>query len=378
MRKINFKEIGMENYGPYKEPFVLECENNTLTLITGPNGIGKTIALDSMSFTFYGITSKGERGDDLVNNSVGKNCHTWVKFTDDADTYIVDRYHKHSKYKNTVRITRNNEKKPYKVGHREVSSELVRLICDRKTFTNTMMFGQKVKDFFTDLNDSDQKAIFWQILDLLKYGHYRKTANDEIGILEKSVQDIRNSVSVAENMMEQISEQIAAQNKLSVQFHIDMANEVEEHENTLTELTNLKKLAQDSIDLTPAVDPRDIQEKIASLKSQLDNVGKEAKNIKQDVESEAYKKVVEFEKTKNQKIQEISEKYNKLLQDLIEKEKKLTKEHNDDINKLKDKKRQLAVDRAKIESGVDSKEERIDELKSSHLEIGSECPTCLE
>ncbi|GAH13794.1 unnamed protein product, partial [marine sediment metagenome] len=107
MRKITFTEIGMENYGPYVEPFIVECPDDSLTLITGPNGVGKTISLDALSFTNYGITSKGERGDDVVNNIVGKNCHTWVRFHDSEDnSYVVDRYHKHSKYKNTARITR--------------------------------------------------------------------------------------------------------------------------------------------------------------------------------------------------------------------------------------------------------------------------------
>lgn len=66
----------MENYGPYKEPMTLQIKNNTLVLIVGPNGVGKTMLIDAIPFTLYGMTSKEMKGDDVVNNVVGKNCHT--------------------------------------------------------------------------------------------------------------------------------------------------------------------------------------------------------------------------------------------------------------------------------------------------------------
>ena len=72
MKAIEFQEVGMENYGPYIDPMVLSFVENKLTLITGPNGIGKTMSMsiDAIPFTLYGITSKGARGDDVVNNKV--------------------------------------------------------------------------------------------------------------------------------------------------------------------------------------------------------------------------------------------------------------------------------------------------------------------
>jgi len=179
MRQIVFHEVGMENFGPYIDPMVLTFENDKLTLITGPNGIGKTMALEAIPFTLFGETCKKAKGDDVVNTRVGRNCHTWVKFSVDADNYLVDRYHKYTKLQNTVTIRKNLED-PYLKGHREVLPEIEKLICSKKSFTNTLMFGQKVKDFFTDLIDSDKKEIFRKILDLDIYTTWYKSADADL------------------------------------------------------------------------------------------------------------------------------------------------------------------------------------------------------
>ena len=118
MREINFQEVGMENYGPYIDPMIHTFTNDSITLMTGPNGIGKTMSLDAIPFTLFGMTSKGARGDDLINNVVGKNCKTWVKFMLNQDQYLVTRYQKYTKMGNTVVLNKNGV--DIKSGHREV------------------------------------------------------------------------------------------------------------------------------------------------------------------------------------------------------------------------------------------------------------------
>ena len=91
MRQVNIQEVGMENFGPYLDPMILEFKNDTMVLMTGPNGVGKTLALDAIPYTFYGTTSKGAKGDDLVNLTVGRNCKSWVRFKINDDQYLITR-----------------------------------------------------------------------------------------------------------------------------------------------------------------------------------------------------------------------------------------------------------------------------------------------
>ncbi len=379
MRKIIFREIGMENYGPYTEPFILECPENSLTLITGPNGVGKTIAMDSMSFTFYGTTSKNERGDDVVNNQVGKNCHTWVKFEDsDGNTYVCDRYHKHSKYKNTARLTRNGEDKPYRVGHREVSAEIDRLICDRKTFTNTLMFGQKVKDFFTDLTDTAQKDIFWKLLDLLKYKHYQATAKTESDKTEKTIQSTLNEIEVAKGIIENLESQIEEENKRADAFEIDRKRMLDTLNESIGDMKTLIKTTEEALEKIPDEDLKPLQEAVFILKGKLENVGQDAANIKKEVEAEGYKKVNELTDTRNQKQKEVSAKYQKQREDIESQEEETRNANATILSEIKEKQKSVELESSGHTATISGNNNQIEKLKSTDLEIGSPCPTCLE
>ena len=136
MQNIKFEKVGMKNFGPYIDPLVFEIKENNLILITGPNGVGKTMALDAIPYTLYGITSKGARGDDVVNNDVEKDCHTWLQFKVGNDVYKLNRYHKYTRLGNTVILSKNGV--DIKKGQKGVLPEIERLIRPRKLFMNTI------------------------------------------------------------------------------------------------------------------------------------------------------------------------------------------------------------------------------------------------
>jgi DNA repair exonuclease SbcCD ATPase subunit len=378
VRRIIFTEIGMENYGPYTEPFILECPENSLTLITGPNGVGKTISLDAMSFTFYGITSKGERGDDVVNNIVEKNCRTWVKFKEDGgDSYLVERYHKHTKYRNTVHITRNNDDKPYKVGHKECLPEIERLICDRKAFTNTLMFGQKVKDFFTDLTDTDQKAIFWKILDLLKYGHFSKTASKELDTLGAQIRDILTKIDIANGVITNIEEQILTEIQKSKTYEIDKKTKSQGLQEVILSTKEMLKLSEDTLATLPINSINDVREKVFQLKTEMEKIAGDAGNIKTTITAEANIKVNELTAAKTEKLKEIAVIYQNLSIEVTDKKRALIDTFTESIRLITQDESVLNVEKAGEAAHISSTDDRIKELEETDLAVGSECPTCL-
>ena len=114
MKNINFLRASMENFCCYISPMEFEFKNNTIRVLTGPNGVGKSTMFSSVPFTLYGSTQSGLRPDDAVNNVSGKNCHTFVEFTiEDSfsfDHYRVDRYCKHTKMGDTVLLFKNDLK----------------------------------------------------------------------------------------------------------------------------------------------------------------------------------------------------------------------------------------------------------------------------
>jgi len=378
MREITFHEVGMENFGPYIEPMVLPFENNKLTLITGPNGIGKTMSLEALPFTLYGETCKKAKGDDVVNTRVGRNCHTWVKFSVNDDNYLVDRYHKYTKLGNTVTIRKNDED-PYKKGHREVLPEVEKLICSRKSFTNTLMFGQKVKDFFTDLVDSDKKEIFRQILDLEIYTTWYKSADEDLKEIKEKLQQLLEQVGISKGILTHVTVQIEI---LFKQFHQHEEDKKEKISNTKKSLEeNQRMLDAWKIDL-----------------SRLDTVDSDVEKLQADItdvekqiahhENEKDSNILKLQNSRDAKIAEMREAANKASQSVVEKTRQtfdqLLEKSSEKIKGLSDEETEVTQgmtdNRAKLASITTEKRISLNTIESLNESLKIEdgaCPTCL-
>jgi len=378
MREITFHEVGMENFGPYIEPMILTFENNKLTLITGPNGIGKTISLEAIPFTLYGETCKKAKGDDVVNTRVGRNCHTWVKFSINADDYIVDRYHKYTKLQNTVTIRKNGEE-PYKKGHREALPEIERLICSKQSFTNTLMFGQKVKDFFTDLVDSDKKEIFRKILDLDIYTNWYKEADNDLKEIQAKLQSLLEQIGIDKGILGDIETQIDILFKQMNQFEETKKERVTNAKKALEDNQRLMEQWQNSRKELEGK-PSDVQ----GLQSQINDVEQQISHH----ENELNNNILKLTSSRDAKISEIRLAANTALQTAVKKHRDtydiLLERHDAIIKELADEEseaRQVMTDnRAKIsqyETEMRICQKTINDLNNS-LEIeDGVCPTCL-
>ncbi len=379
MREITFHEVGMENFGPYIEPMVLTFENDKLTLITGPNGVGKTMILEAIPFTLYGETCKKARGDDVVNTRVGRNCHTWVKFSINGDNYVVDRYHKYTKLQNTVTICKNGED-PYMKGHREVLPEVEKLICSKKSFTNTLMFGQKVKDFFTDLVDSDKKEIFRKILDLDIYTTWYKEADNDLKEIKDKLQKLLEHVGIERGILSDTEHQIDILFKQLNQFE----------ETKKEKIVYIKKSLEDNQRLLDNWNQE--RSKLADMDHDLEKLQAEITDVEKQIDHHEGEKLNTLLKLQNSavaKASDIREAANKAMQSTVEKHRQiynlLFESHTEVIIELSDEedeaKRRMTDNKAELSSITTEKriiQNTIDNLNES-LEIeGGACPTCLQ
>jgi len=377
MREITFEEVGMENYGPYIDPMIHTFINNTVTLMTGPNGIGKTMSLDALPFTLYGITSKGAKGEDVVNNTVGKNCKTWVKFKVNDDKYLVTRYVKYTKLGNTVVLNKNTV--DIKSGQREVLPEIERLICPAKSFMNTLMFGQKVKDFFTDLIDSDKKEIFRKILLLGQYVTFYKETDRRLKDVRNQIDNLLSQIKIKHGILDDVLEQITILTALKNKFYVDqkelisqLKKDLEDNkrlsvnwQKELDELNQtgygLKTLGNDlakintkleSFDSKYQLTLNDLTSKINQKKYELKSAREKAKTKVRDITNESNNALSSALETTKSKLQEVENKHSQEL-------------HTFDIS-IND----LIADNR-------SNKSRISEIKMNVLEKEiSTCPTC--
>jgi len=377
MRNVKFKLSGMENFCNYIDPIEISFEEGKLILVTGPNGCGKTTLLQSIPFTLYGITSDGMRGDDVVNNKIEKNCHTWVHFDVDEDKYLIDRYHKHSKYGNTVILNKNGV--DIKKGQREVLPEIEKIIAPRKLFSNTLLFGQNVKDFFTDLTDTEKKDIFRKVLQLDEYVEYYDETNKRLKESNLSITNMDNEKSIKISLLNDAKTQILTLNKIKIDFETKKIQDIRESKDRIKELEKHKNIIEEKISKYNQEDLNidDIKKEIFILNQKLSNINIELTKSKNSIEEQKKIKESEFKNSvleSREKINEefsILEKENRENKEVIldEFDKKINEKDNE-INKLNNEIFQIDVHKNSLSISI---QEIIDNVIDSDISI---CPTC--
>jgi DNA repair exonuclease SbcCD ATPase subunit len=239
------------------------------------------------------------------------------------------------------------------------------------------MFGQKVKDFFTDLTDTDQKAIFWKILDLLKYGHFSKTASKELDDLGSQIQSFLTKMDIANGVITNIEEQIVIEIQKSKTYEIDKKVKSQGIQETILSTKNNMKLSEDTLATLPINSINDVREKVFQSKAELDKIGEDAGNIKKTIETEAFQKVNELTTTKDEKLKEIAVIYQNLSIEVTDKKRALTDTFTESIRLITQDESVLNVEKAGEAAHISSTDDRITEIQKTDLAVGSECPTCL-
>ncbi len=377
MREINIQEVGMENFGPYLDPMILQFKNNSMVLMTGPNGIGKTMALDAIPFTFWGVTSKGAKGDDVVNNVVGRNCKTWVKFSSNDNQYLVTRYQKYTKLNNTVILTKN--KVDIKKGHQEVLPEINKLICSRRAFMNTLMFGQKVKNFFTDLVDSDKKLIFRELLSLEQYQLYYKETDKRLKKVIDFIGEVERSKGINLGLQEDATQQIQILLNAQKRFEeekqssiIELKKDIETNQRLLKEwkqtLLNLEKKDVDIEKTTSKLS--NIELELKSIQGFLDSRLQSVKQQRKTKLLEIQNKVVDAKNGINTLSQKEYDRIQDHQSELIESQNNLT-------TSTQEKNHKIELNSRNLESDMQNWRVRVEEIEKNVIKAEiSECPLC--
>lgn len=208
--KLEIQRFGAENFCIFKEPIEVTVDKK-LIWVTGPNGSGKTSLLDIIPFAFYGVTSKGMRGESVINNTTKKNCRVWVEFklieegenSSDVEVFKIERM---LKYKNSNRcVIIGNGNSIIREGVKECT-EFIEKLLPSKIFFNTVFFGQGVRTFFTDLTEGDQKEIFRKLLDLDKFAKLYKITSEELGIVDNKLSEISRNVQIETRIIKELEE----------------------------------------------------------------------------------------------------------------------------------------------------------------------------
>lgn len=383
MKNINFTKIGMENFCCYIDPMDYEFKNDKIILITGPNGVGKSTILDSLQFSLFGETGKGAKSTDVLNNVTGKNCHTFVEFTSEEngilDSYRIDRYVKHSKLGDTVLLFKNNMNKAYKKGHREVLPEIEKILIPQKLFTNTLLFGQKVKDFFTDLPDSERKEIFRKVLQLDDYVLYYDETTKRIKQSTIELESIEKNILLNIKFLSDTESRIVLTKEDIKDFELRKKTEISELtqkiytlNDNLSELNEKIKQYEDINDFKL----NRINEEYSTVQNEIDKIKMEFNNQLQSLTNTKNLKETEFnskakellsleELTKTKSISEINKNFQEYKSEIQKNINNLTSNKENGLIKISINKKE-----------TEKNNKEILKLRTSLEKTDATCPTC--
>ena len=377
MKQVKFKQVGMQNYCLFIDPMELNFKENKTILITGPNGVGKSSIFDCLPFTLYGMTSKGAHGDDVTNDVIGKDCHTWLTFSVDNILYRVDRYHKHKKFGNTVILNRNGE--DIKRGQREVVPEIERILVPQKLFMNTLLFGQKVKNFFTDLVDSEKKEIFRKILQLDDYVLFYKETDRRLKIIAQEVLKVTNNLEVKKQLLNDAKFQIKILTQAKNEFEKEKVKQVLEFETTLKQLQTERNSISEELDIKRKLDLsltyidqeiNNVKQEISSIDTNLRAFYQEIQSGRQLKESELRSEATKAETEINSKFQQLKDEVVAKYRTEVDKIKRIITKYNIETNKMKEETKSIQFQRKFILNEITNLKENIIDKDVAT------CPTC--
>ncbi|WCS69734.1 hypothetical protein Goe25_01060 [Bacillus phage vB_BsuM-Goe25] len=195
---MRWKKLTAKNFLSFEE-LTLNLDNRGIVLVEGnnltsnkfkSNGSGKSSLLEPIVYALYDTTSKGIKADEVINNKVGKNTAVILEGVKGEDTYRIERYRKHTKNKNKVKLFINDKEVTEKSAS-ETNKAIQKIIgIDYNTFINSIMFSQgNGAGRFAIATDKEKKEILENLVHLDIYAQAQGVAKERLKAKEDEIRE---------------------------------------------------------------------------------------------------------------------------------------------------------------------------------------------
>ena len=228
---MNLKSLEVKNFlgiGSGKLTF----DKSGLTLVEGinhdspsatSNGAGKSSIAEALFWVLFGKTRRGLTGDDVINETAGKNCEVILLFDDIFGEYKIHRFRKLGKEKESG-LRFYSRLFPVEVGQEFASltkgsikdtQELIEdyIKMSELTFSKIAYFGQADIKSFANMTDSELKQVFEQALGLSCFSQYYDNAKRYKNSVEGEAMKIMLELEKCSVEAEHLSEKIELLNR---------------------------------------------------------------------------------------------------------------------------------------------------------------------
>jgi DNA repair exonuclease SbcCD ATPase subunit len=160
----NFLTLASARVGMSERGLVLVQGENQCDTSADSNGAGKSSFADALFWCFYGETSRGISGDDVINWAAKKGTRVAARVQDGDLTYTIARHRKHKTGKNALRVLLLDvagDTHDLTKGADKLTQLLVNEIlgASREVFISAVLAGQDQMPDLPGMTDKNLKVI---------------------------------------------------------------------------------------------------------------------------------------------------------------------------------------------------------------------------
>lgn len=215
---ISFESVHIKGIGPHKDTYI-EFKDPIIA-ITGSNGCGKTLLIESIFASLYGYLPSYGKIKDVSNER--SSIETIFK-VDEINKYVIIR--KLNKNKQTAFLYKNGEKL---VGPKisEVNKYIEKLIGPKELILSSIFSTQFYSGDIVELEPTDRKEIFHKLLGLnnltsikekvdekLKFSKAEKEKLSNQSDAVSTVEEIANNIKINKDAIEEVEGNIVKHEK---------------------------------------------------------------------------------------------------------------------------------------------------------------------
>jgi len=183
---IEIYKIKFKNFMSYQAEVVYEIQNSVI-LINGTNGKGKSSILEAIYYGLFGRSFRKISNSELINSVQGKNLEVQIFFRIQSDEYQIIRGMKPNKfeiYKNNDLILQDSKSLDYQ----KMLEENI-LKTNDNVFKQLVLLGANIPTSknFSELSNKEREEIFKYIIDIGIFSEYNDIAKTRIKELKQDV-----------------------------------------------------------------------------------------------------------------------------------------------------------------------------------------------
>jgi len=308
------------------KPVVIGFVENTITVIKGNIGSGKSTIIDVLSLNIFQKSYSGKNISDMINRRNKKNMLTVFKFEVGGHVYESIRGYK----PDIVKLTKDGKSIPLS-SKDDLTDKLLEILhIDRKIFDQTVFVSTKFFTPLMEMKSTEKKEFIKRLFQLQKYDDMRDDLNEQAKALRSEIGVLSGKKEVQETNVE-----------------TEKQNRKERLEKYETDISSEKQ-------------------RIAGLETEIKEIDissfDELKTKKEEAETEAKKASVEYQSKK-----EALESQQKLVKKIKE-TKEVIRKHEEELKELPE------------DSGenIEEIESKMEELKTSGVETHQQITKAVE